>query len=345
MSKPTSILECINQNTMYIRNLSKTLGMDTDSSVADIESGLASYVQSVITATAINSALAKTDEPTSIQTSKCLYFFANGTPITITEREDGQPGATVTWENGSMDLASNANVFGGRHDDDTLTNTSVTMVGGKLASINGGGLHKSHTVISKVVMTGGCVSDIRGGGCSSLTRDCGCDNGTTWYAGDPEDSPCITEEADITLTSGEAKTLVYGGGEGISFTKKATVNISGDFKAYYVTPGGSNGETVSASLNIAGNPQIKIAQGINRGIVDTISINVEGGTIEKLFAGGEIPFIGTPEKPNGNDPSGKFKKAIVSIDKKASNIGEFSLGGNDYQEIPEDNDYVFVTTK
>ena len=344
VAKPTSILECINQNTRYIANLANSLGMDPDSSVADIESALASYVQSAVTETAINSAYSESEEPTTLQTSKGLFFFANGTPITITAREDKNPGATITWDNGSLDVTSDANIFGGRHDDDTKTNTSVTMKSGTVNLICGGGMHKSHTVIAKLTMTGGTVKSIQGAGCSSFTHDCGCENATPWYAGDPVDSPCITEDATLTLTGGECTALVYGGGEGISYTKKSTVNIGGTFKAYYVTPGGSNGGTTSANVKVSGNAEIKVLQGINRGTVDTITEVIDGGKIYKMFAGAEIPFKGSPENPDttNSDATGTFKKCIVSISKNA-NIVEFSLGGNSYVAIPEKNDYVVIT--
>lgn len=339
----STLLTQFEQNTNFTKSLAKELGVDTSVGVAGLQTALKDYVQASITKTVVNSTMAKTDEPTSETFKDILYFFANGTPVTIVEREDGEEGALITWDGGEMVVPYDTYVFGGRHNDDTLTNTSIVMNGGSLRSIYGGGFHKSHTVIAKIVMNGGTMKNISGGGADGLTWECKCVPNE-----DDKNSTCITEEVEITLNAGVCTSLVYGGGLGHNCVEKATINMSGDYKAYYVTPGGANGYCGTATLNVSGSPMIEIVQGINRGYIETIAMNIEGGSITKLFVGGEIPFVGSPEAPNENDPYGVFKSAVVSIDKSRAVIGEMSYGGCDYKEItPEDDVYnnIVVTMK
>jgi hypothetical protein len=291
-----------------------------------------SLVSEIVTETYIHSLSAKVDAPTIETIDGATYVFANGTPVTIEAREDGEDGAIIKWNGGEEVVTPNTNVFGGRHDDDTYTNSNITVNGGYVNNVVGGGLHKSHTVSATIHMNGGKVKGINGGGCSSLTKKCGCENATTWYAGDPKESPCVTEEANIVLLGGTSTSLVFGGGEGISYTKKASITVGGTFEAYYLTVGGSNGETTVGSVVVNGG-KIKVLQGINRGNMEQINIVVNGGKIESAYAGGEVPFVGTSEKPNGNDASGSFTKSTMEIN--GGTITTLSLGGNNYQAIEE----------
>lgn len=92
---------------------------------------------------------------------KC--FFANGTPITITERESGE-GALITWEGGSQLVGPNAIIFGGCHNSKTYVDTNITMNGGTVKHIFGGGLHESYVGTANVVLNGGSVQYVMGGG-------------------------------------------------------------------------------------------------------------------------------------------------------------------------------------
>jgi hypothetical protein len=67
--------------------------------------------------------------------------------------------------------------------------------------------------------------------------------------------------------------------------------------------------------------------------MEQINIVVNGGKIESAYAGGEVPFVGTSEKPNGNDASGSFTKSTMEIN--GGTITTLSLGGNNYQAIEE----------
>ena len=214
--------------------------------------------------------------------------FANGTPITIVERTDGEEGALVTWEGGSIEVGPNAHVFGGGHDHDGIyKTTSITMEGGKVRNLIGGGLHKSQVETSEVTLIDGEAVSVQGGGASSLFKNCGCDNGTTWYAGDPKNSPCRVEVTEVTIAGGKVSSLVFGGGEGISFTETAgVVVLDGDLSTAWVTAGGSNGYTGYGMVAVNGG-KVNVVQSVNRGSMDEAALVVMGGEVNKLYVGGE----------------------------------------------------------
>lgn len=256
------------------------------------------------------------------------YFFANGTPITIVERTDGIAGANIVWNGGSQLVKSNANVFGGMHDNATSVDTSITMHGGTVRNIFGGGLHLSNTNTANIVINGGQVGGINGGGASSLTHDCGCTNATPWYSGNPTNSPCQTKTAKVTINGGKIEYigagygLVFGGGEGISNTENASLTINGgDLSTAYVTAAGSNGNTTTASLTIVGGT-IKVVQGVNRGTMNNLELNALHGNIERLYIGGE-----TEDKDVTGTIFGKVNATITAKVKK------MFLGTNGGKEI------------
>lgn len=277
-------------------------------------------IKEAVTPTFIQSLSAEKKEPGMLDCPCHDTFMANGTPITITARADGKEGATIVWETGSLDVEKNINIFGGCHDDDTEVNSSITMTGGQINNLFGGGFHKSHTVLAEVVVKGGTVKGcICGGGASSFDHDCGCENGTTWFAGDGKDSPCVTDEARVTVYGGTAA-IVYGGGEGISCTKKTSVVIDSDDSSFdYVSVSGSNGYTGEGSVTIKKVDTVKTVQALNRGHVDSATITVQGGkNILALYACAETPLEGN---------TATIDKSVVKY-KKAAYIVKKLLGGN-----------------
>lgn len=217
--------------------------------------------------------------------------FANGTPIEIVAPDDGSEGALITWtQDGqprSIKASKNAQIFGGSHNSaQALASTSITMKGGQVKNLIGGGLHKSTCTVTNVVMQGGTVEGITGGGASSLIKD-SCGN---WYAGDPASSPTQVGTAHVNVSGGTVKSLVFGGGEGISNTDTSKVVIDGgNMSGAWVTAAGSNGRTGSANITVNGG-SIHVLQGINRGNVDSAKIDVpsdSAATIGSLYVGGE----------------------------------------------------------
>lgn len=216
-------------------------------------------------------------------------FFANGTPITIEARTDGQEGALIKWDGGEQLVPVNTSVFAGSHNsDEAIETASITMNGGTVKNIIGGGLHKSIVKKATVVMNNGTVTgSVMGGGAHHLhqTGDGDFIDSSVAESKDRTTAITIVDETTVTINGGTVEYGVWGGGESYSYTGKTTLTINaGKFK--YVTAGGANGYTGDASLNIYGG-EIETAQGVNRGEMDNISFVVNGGKIGKFYAGGE----------------------------------------------------------
>lgn len=257
-------------------------------------------------------------------TDETVYFFANGTPITIEESTKGE-GALIKWDGGEQEVPANTKVFGGAHDDSTEMTTSITMKGGKVFAIYGGGLHKSNVKKATIKIEGGTIENaVMGGGASSLTKLCGCEN-AVWYNGDAKASPCVVEEANVTIEKGaEIKgttySLLYGGGEGISRTDATNLIINGGkFENTYVTAGGSNGYTGKANLTINDGDFGTVLQGINRGTIDEIKMKILGGTFENVYIGGETDDKGV---------TGEYGMAEIEIAGKNTVIKKLLPGSN-----------------
>ena len=329
MSKPITLMGAISE---AIRSINTGNIPDMKS----VEESINKMIEDKVNKTYITSLSAESAEPeTKTDDAGVENVFCNGTPVIIKERADGEEGADIMFPGKTVTVGPKANIFGGRHNDDTLTNSSITMEGGTVNNIFGGGMHKSHTVIANVTIKGGTAVSVNGGGASSFVKTCGCENGTSWYEGDYANSPCLTEQANVVVTGGDITGLLYGGGEGIGHTKKATVIFGGTAKAYYVTPGGSNGGTDDASATIKGGT-VKIFQAINRGFEKNVKMVVEDGVIEKMYAGGEVPFVGSKDSPKKSDASGKFDALSINI--TGGKIGALYWGGNDYVETTPDSE-------
>lgn len=215
-------------------------------------------------------------------TQKC--FFANGTHVSIEERADGQSGATIFWDNGtkSVNVPSDINVFGGTHKDGIIIeNSKITMNGGTVKNLFGGGLHESNVTKAEIIVNAGTVTgSIAGGGANIFVNSDYCANSDLPF----ENSLTRVKDAYVTVNNGTAGTL-YGGGEGHSYTETAAVRINGG-TIDYVTAGGSNGYTGSASLKVTSG-KIGVLQSVNRGEMSSADVRVTGGEVNKLYAGGE----------------------------------------------------------
>ena len=235
-------------------------------------------------------------------------FFANGTPITISDPTTDGMGALITWAGGgSREVPVDCTVVGGYHNKDTATTTSITMKGGTVKNIVGGGLHKSHVTKATIVMTGGIVTSVLGGGLSSFVHDDDCENGSSWHAGDPKKSPCQTDSASVTINGGTVTTSVFGGGEGISNTNNATVIVkNGVLSNAYVVGGGSNGRTGNTEVIIRGG-KIGTVLSVNRGEMNSSSVEMTGGSVDTLYLGG-IGDTGTIKKVEASLTGGSIKE-------------------------------------
>lgn len=256
-------------------------------------------------------------------------FFANGTPVTVEARTDGQDGALIKWDGGEKAVPADTSVFGGSHEsDEKLESTNVTVNGGSLHNVFGGGLHKSSVGNSLVIINGGKFTGfIQGGGASSYTATCG----HTQYAGDKDGATTVVDNAIVVINGGEIAKDVFGGGEGISYTKKASVTVAKSFTGNirYLTLGGSNGYTDDATALLLGG-KIKVLQSVNRGFMETAEITVNGAEIENAYASaeGDDQKLGVNKKAVINIISGKVKNVAPgqkgTPNENAADISEIS---------------------
>lgn len=324
----------------FIANTCRKISDQIDSSIKKSEGGTVTLVtnedvkaiiKDTITPAYIESLSATKKEPVVMNEDdgSCLVF-ANGTPIVVTDRTDGEIGSVITWDGGSVTVKK-ASIFGGCHDDDTPVASSIIVKGGTISNIFGGGMHKSHTLLAEVKVYGGKIDYIMGAGASSFDKICGCANGSNWYAGDPTGSPCVTDEARVFVYGGDVD-LIYGGNEGIGYTKKVVVLIDNPtLDIRYVTAGGSNGGTEDAHVIIENVKKIDCIQGANRGFVKNVTIDIYGGSIiETAYAGAELPCT---------DTNATVNKAVLNIYKSGVNHGLTVMhaykGGNNRKSMDE----------
>lgn len=215
-------------------------------------------------------------------------LFANGTPITIEALTEGE-GALVKWEGGQLEVAATTAIFGGMHNDDTEVNTSITMNGGTVKHIFAGGLHKSNVDVAEVTLNGGTVTgSIMGGGYAGYINDA--DFSTSTYKPTDIEAESIVRvnEANVVINGGTIGTDVFGGGGGYSYTGTASVTIAETFNGNikYVTAGGSNGYTDTASVEVNGGT-INVLQAVNYGFMEESTLVVNGGKVTNAYASAE----------------------------------------------------------
>lgn len=239
-------------------------------------------------------------------------FFANGTPIVISEVNGN---TTITWNGESQIVPNTVSVFGGGNGGNynsskitmksgtvqnlvagglgysadkssTVTTANIIINGGTISNaVAGGGYFNAKVNKSNIQMNGGTALTVQGGGMASGKID-----GVNYSVGtkeDSENSPNRTENAKVTISGGKVTYGVFGGGQGYSYTGTANLTISdGDMSNSYVTAGGSNGYTGTANVKLTGG-KIGVYQTVNRGTLDNATVRVTGSTIGKFYVGGE----------------------------------------------------------
>lgn len=288
-------------------------------------------------------------------------FFANGTPIVISE-VDGN--TTITWDGGSQIVPNTVSVFGGGNGSNyessqitmengivqnlvagglgytadkssTVTNANVIINGGTISNaVAGGGYFNAKVNKSNIQMNGGTALTVQGGGMASGKID-----GVNYSVGtkeDSENSPNRTEIANVTISGGKVTYGVFGGGQGYSYTGTVNLTISdGDMSNSYVTAGGSNGYTGTANVKLTGG-KIGVYQSVNRGTLDNATVRVAGSTIGKFYVGGETEdksVTGVINKINTLLVSG----SIESLDSGSSNGSPMAIDNENYNVTATDS--------
>ncbi len=227
--------------------------------------------------------------PTYDQTQN--IFFANGTPITVKANPDNGNQLIVTWAGGQETISSGANIFGGGDGsaDGAYKGkkfaSSITVESGNCFGIFGGGYLDNAVGTSNVLIKGGSFGNaVCGGGLASASND-----GSVGTAADSANSPNRVDVANVTMENGSSL-LLFGGGQGYSSVGTANLTVKGGDWGW-VTGGGSNGYTGTANVLVQGG-EITVLQSVNRGSMDSASMEMTGGTVDNFYLGGETADSG-----------------------------------------------------
>lgn len=193
----------------------------------------------------------------------------------------------------SLTVPAGKDVYGGSEESGsdvliTYPSASITMNGGKITNIFGGGNGACDIANITITVNGGEVTGcVCGAGCTGMTRD-----NKVGYA-------------HIIMNNCTGTPSVYGGsGESYASTGEVLIEINGgDYD--YVTLGGSNGFTQIGKIVVNGGT-IKYLQGCNRGIMSDVVYEINGGEIASMQVWGE----GGNRNPE-DDP--KVQNARLSI--------------------------------
>lgn len=118
---------------------------------------------------------------------------------------------------------------------------------------------------------------------------------------------------------------VFGGGNGYSVVWNNKVEIDGDTEINILCAGGSNGFTRRGHV-VVNDGNIKIFQGVNRGIIEEAKLIVNGGHVEKFYAGGDA---------EDKTVNGMIRKSIIELNN--GEIDNFFNGTNNGVEFEVEN--------
>ncbi len=286
-------------------------------------------------------------------------FYAKGTDITI---EEVGSKTEVQWVGGSQEVPKSVTIFGGGPQETNYEKSNITMNGGNVFCVVGGGISTQEQSVAvvestnitinggtvsgnvvgggylysqvndaKITINNGIVESVIGGGFAELMID-----GRTYYAGtadEPEKSGNRVEYVDIIINDVTIPDpqfpsgIVYGGGHSYAYVGETNITINGgNLEKAYVTAAGTDGYVREANVSITGGT-IYLYQSVNKGTVEQVSTNITGGNIEKLFIGAES---GVPPL------TGKMEKCEIEL--MEGTIKYLSVGTNDSVPLVLDNE-------
>ena len=287
-------------------------------------------------------------------------IYANGTPIIVSE-ENGK--TVVSWENGSQIVPNSVTIFGGGNGGN-FASSIITMNGGTVQNLVGGGIgfseeNSSFVSNTKIIINDGNVTNaIVGGGYFYSTVDTsnveinggnifsvqggaiatGKISGKNYSVGTKDDainSKCRVNSANTIVNDGTIQSLLFGGGQGYSYTGTANLTINGgDMSKAYVTAGGSNGYTGNCTVKINGG-SIYLYQSVNRGTVESAHVELSSGSIDKFYVGGETEdstVTGVIDTVNTNLIGGN----IGSLNAGTSNSSVISIDNDNFKVVSTD---------
>ena len=172
---------------------------------------------------------------------------------------------------------SKVNICGGGISITTplyFPHTKITVNSGSVVNIQGGNEAGGIVDTAEIIINGGIVKNVNGAGAA-------------WCNYYRKMFPNTVYNVKMTINGGIVQSCVYGGGVGADSNVETNVELNiNDGAFYYVTIGGSNGNTNAGTLNMNGGT-IQILQSTNRGSVKNVVYNIKNGTIEKAYLGGE----------------------------------------------------------
>lgn len=261
-------------------------------------------------------------------------IYANGTPIIVSE-EKGK--SVVSWENGSQIVPNSVTIFGGGNGGN-FASSSISMNGGTVQNLVGGGIgvteeNPSFVSNTKIIINGGNIFSVQGGAIAT-----GKISGKNYSVGTKDDainSKCRVNSANTIVNDGTIKSLLFGGGQGYSYTGTANLTINGgDMSKAYVTAGGSNGYTGNCTVKINGG-SIYLYQSVNRGTIENANVKLNSGSIEKFYVGGETEdstVTGVIDTVNTNLIGGN----IGSLNAGTSNSSVISIDNDNFKVVSTD---------
>lgn len=323
---------------------------------------------------------AEKSEPVYVSTGELPAFYANGTAITISENK-GKSGAIIKYGGNSIEVSERTTVFGGGVAGTSFDSSSITMNGGTVASIIGGGegtpTEAANVGNVTIKITGGTVSVIESGGKNIKGSVAG---GGVLYS--------TVDTVNIEITGGTIYSVMGGGFSHSKYNNVATdvgtktepensknrtgdvvITISGgkiysDQEKYGLVYGGGQGYSYvkNTSVTVSGNADLSgawLVAGGSNGRTDYGTLNIKGGSIYTVqtinrgsminarvnMTGGTVTnmYVG------GEDPE-TFDKDIVNggfignviVDLTKGNVTKLYLGSNYDNAIAKDADYAKV---
>ncbi|MCD7994975.1 MAG: S-layer homology domain-containing protein [Clostridia bacterium] len=196
----------------------------------------------------------------------------------------GTPEAT------GYDLSSYT-IYGGSYNTNLDSDTTITMTGGKVTTIIGGG-------------SGGTVKN------ASISIEGG--EATYVYGGGSDANSDVTDNTSVTISGGELGD-VYGGGTESNVTGNTSVLIEGGTVTSRVLGGGNNG-TVNGTAAVAisnGEVGAIVGGGIGGNVNGAATVTISGGTAQSsVYGDGMI---------NGTDTVGTGSSVTISGGAKIGN--------------------------
>ena len=224
---------------------------------------------------------------------------------------------TVTAEGGTA-----ANVFGCNDQNGAPQSTVAVVINGTddpvlpskpnpIGNVYGGGNLASYTGDPSVTMTGGTVNNVFGGGLGTsavvtgnpVVAVSGGTINTDVYGGGEEAG--VTGNSSVTLSGGTVGNDLFGGGKDADVTGTVSVSITGGTVTHDVYGGGALANTNTATTIVEG-----------KTVYPKTTITLTGGSIDNVYGGG----LGRKNDPESKpDVAATSGNVLIELNKGVAN--------------------------